>query len=167
MIKTQHEKVFCNSLPSGRENNKRPLPRLLYGASEQVCLWVAERIKDVLYDFDKAQAIGVLDDRGRLMCGVVYSDYRPECGTMQLSIASSNPMWARKETIIELLTYPFIDLEIYKCWITVPSDNLKSLALTKHIGFKQEAILPHQFGKDRHAHFMKMSRKDFKRIYGR
>jgi len=114
---------------------QRPLPRLLYGHSEQVCLWVAERIKDVLYEFDKAQAIGVLDDRGQLMCGVVY--------------------------------YPFIDLKIYKCWITVPSDNTKSLATTKHIGFKQEAILHHQFGKDRHAHCMKMSRKDFKRIYGR
>ena len=146
---------------------QRPLPRLLYGHSEQVCLWVAERIKDVLYEFDKAQAIGVLDDRGQLMCGVVYHDYRPECGTMQLSIASSNPMWARKETITQLLTYPFIDLKIYKCWITVPSDNTKSLATTKHIGFKQEAILHHQFGKDRHAHCMKMSRKDFKRIYGR
>ena len=149
------------------KKTQRPLPRLLYGASEQVCLWVAERIKDVLYEFDKAQSIGVLDDMGRLMCGVVYHDYRPECGTMQLSIASSNPMWARKETITQLLTYPFIDLKIYKCWISVPSDNSKSLALTKHIGFKQEAILRHQYGKDRHAHFMKMSLKDFKRIYGR
>ena len=146
---------------------QRPLPKLLYGASEQVCLWVAERIKDVLSDFEKAQGIGVLDDTGRLMCGVVYNDYRPEYGTMQLSIASSNPMWARKETIIQLLAYPFIDLKIYKCWITIASDNLKSLSLTKHIGFKQEAILRHQFGKDRHAHFMKMSLKDFKRIYGR
>jgi hypothetical protein len=91
---------------------QRPLPKLLYGASEQVCLWVAERIKDVLYDFEKAQAIGVLDDTGRLMCGVVYSDYRPECGTMQLSIASSNPMWARKEIITQLLAYPFIDLNM-------------------------------------------------------
>jgi len=116
---------------------------------------------------ESMQGIGVLDDRGQLMCGVVYNDYRPEYGTMQLSIASSNPMWARKETIIQLLAYPFIDLKIYKCWITIASDNLKSLALTKHIGFKQEAILRHQYGKDRHAHFMKMSLKDFKRIYGR
>jgi|TARA_R110002051_G_scaffold138114_2_gene210828 hypothetical protein len=146
---------------------KRPLPRVLYDHGKEVALWVGERIKDVLYEFDKCNALGVLDDKGNVMCGVVYHDYRPECGTMQLSIASSNPMWARRETIIELLSYPFISLKLFKCWIVVPSDNKQSLALTKHIGFKQEALLHNQFGKDRHAHFMKMSRKDFKRIYGR
>jgi RimJ/RimL family protein N-acetyltransferase len=145
----------------------RPLPELLCGCDKQVADWVAERIPDVDGDgFGDCRAIGVLSDRGQIICGVVFHDYAPIAKTMQLSIAASNPMWARKETIKQLLSYPFGQLNIFKCWITIPHDNLMSLRMTEHIGFKYEATMRHQFGKDRHAVLKRMFKPDYEELYG-
>lgn len=142
--------------------------RLLYGFDEYVTAWVAERIPDVAaYGFTTGRAIGVLSDNGnKLIAGVIYHDYQPDYKTMQLSMASSNSMWARRAIIAELLAYPFIQLGVHKCWISIPSDNEKSLKTTQHIGFKKEGTLAHQFGKGRHAIMSRMFKEDFNRLYG-
>lgn len=145
---------------------KRPLPQLLFGKDYEVALWVAEIIPDVAHCFNEnSKAIGVVSDN-RLIAGVVYSDYQEKHSTMQLSIASISPMWARKETIRALLSYPFEQLKVHKCWIATASDNEKSLRVTDHIGFKREATLAHQFGKGRHAIISRMFKPSFIGIYG-
>ena len=148
---------------------QRPLPELLYDRDKEVADWVAERIPDVAEaynNFGDCKAIGVLSDRRRIICGVVFHDYAPIAETMQLSIAASNPMWARKETIKRLLSYPFEQLNIFKCWIAIPHDNLMSLRMTDHIGFKHEAIMRHQFGKGRHAVLKRMFKPNYEELYG-
>jgi RimJ/RimL family protein N-acetyltransferase len=140
---------------------------LLYEQDEIVAAWVSERIPDVReHGFTEGAAIGVLSQDGkRLIAGVVYTDYQPECGTIQLHIASDGPMWARRSTIRELLAYPFYQLDIFKCWVLIPSDNEKSLKATKHIGFEVDGELEHHFGKNRHGIIKKMFKPDFERLY--
>jgi RimJ/RimL family protein N-acetyltransferase len=145
---------------------KRPLPVLLFGKDREVALWVAERVPDIVNCFnEKSRAIGVVSGN-RLIAGVVYSDYHEKQSTMQLSIASSSPMWARTETIRALLSYPFKQLGIFKCWIATPDSNEKSLRLTDHIGFKREATLAHHFGQGKHAIISRMFKPSFVGIYG-
>ena len=147
----------------------RPLPELLYDRDKQVADWVAERIPDVAEaynNFGNCKAIGVLSDRRRIICGVVFHDYAPIAETMQLSVAASNPMWARKETIKQLLSYPFEQLNLFKCWIAIAHDNLMSLRTSDHIGFKHEAIMRNQFGKDRHAILKRMFKPNYEELYG-
>ena len=147
----------------------RPMPELLYDCDKQVADWVAERIPDVAEaynSFGDCRAIGVLSDRKQIICGVIFHDYAPVAKTMQLSIAASNPMWARKETIKQLLSYPFEQLNLFKCWITIAHDNLISLRMTEHIGFRYEATMMHQFGKDRHAILKRMFKPNYEELYG-
>ena len=47
-----------------------------------------------------------------------------------------------------------------------PADNTKALKVNAHIGFKQEAILAHQFGKKRHAVIMRLLQPDYNRLFG-
>ena len=146
---------------------KKKYPTLVYDQSDAVMTWVAERIPEVQgIGFENAKGIGVLSPSGNLICGVVYDQYKPEFKTMQLTIAADHPQWARKAIIHDLLAYPFIQLDIFKCWVAIPSDNEKSLKTVTHIGFVYDATLQHQFGRNRHAIIGKMLKPDFERMYG-
>ena len=116
--------------------------------------------------FAEGEAIGVLSQDGsQLIAGVVYTDYQPKYGTMQLHIAADSPMWARRATITQLLAYPFYQFGLYKCWVQIPSDNEKCLKATSHIGFQPEALLKHHFGIGRHGIISSMFKPDYERIY--
>lgn len=136
----------------------------LTGRNEDVAAWVAERIPDCHYGFKDCTAIGVVSGE-RMIAGVVYHQYQPEFGTIQLHIATESPMWARRETIRQLLAYPFIQLGVFKAWVCMAEDNHKAVETVKHIGFKREATLANQFGKGRHAVISRMYRPDFDRLY--
>ena len=138
---------------------------LIYGHDEFIANWVADLIPTV-GTFGKCVTIGVPNDQGDLIAGVVYNSYKPDFGTIELTMASISPMWARKETIAELLRYPFEQLECYKVYTITPAWNKKALKVNAHIGFVQEAILAHQFGKKKHAVVMRMLQPDYKRLFG-
>lgn len=140
---------------------------LLYGQDASIARWVALHIPHVgeAGFHSPVAAIGVVSDE-TILAGVVFHDYQPDFGTMQLSMAAVNPMWARRENIAGLLAYPFIQLGVFKCWIACPSDGQHALDTWDHIGFKREAILAHQFGRKRHAIMMRMMKPDFYRLFG-
>ena len=142
----------------------KPLPRLLFGFDEEVSLWIAERMP-VPVTLDGSRAIGVVDSNNNMMAGIAYYNHLPEFETIELSFASDNPMWARKENIRALLSYPFEQLNVFKCWISIPSDNARSLKTTDHIGFKHEATMRHQFGNGKHAILKRMFKPEFEKLY--
>ena len=123
---------------------------LIYGEDDTVANWVADQIPHVS-DFGLCAAIGV-ESCGRLIAGVVYHDWQPESHTIQISMAATHPIWAKRKNISELLGYPFNQLGAYKVWTMTPLDTGKmALRVNEHIGFRQEAVLAHQFGPKRHA----------------
>ena len=142
----------------------RAIPTLLYGHSDEVSEWVSQQIPEVNNGFQDATAIGVIS-QGKLIAGVVYNEWQPEYKTIQLNIAATSPMWARKEVIRGLLAYPFCQVNVFKCWLTIPSDNKKSLKMTDHVGFTKEGIMAHQFGKKRHAVIKRMFKPDYERMW--
>jgi RimJ/RimL family protein N-acetyltransferase len=140
---------------------------ILYGHSLAVAEWVGSLIPYVGADgFNQCEALGVLSREGSLIAGVVYSDYQPKYRTIQISIASVSPMWARRENIRELLDYPFHQLDVFKAWTSARSDNGKAIRSTQRIGFKQETVLKHQYGEGMHAHVFGMLKPDYLRLYG-
>lgn len=138
---------------------------LVLGHDEAVARWVADRIETVgSKGFGPCAAIGIATDH--LVAGMVYHDYQPDFGTVQLSMAATSPVWARRENIVALLDYPFNQLDCFKVWTLTPIDNERALKVNRHVGFTQEAVLAHQFGRKRHGIVMRMLRPDFTRLYG-
>ncbi len=121
---------------------------MIYGEDDYIAPWVSDKIP-YAGDFGPCVTMGA-ESQGRLIAGFVYNDYQPQFGTIQLSMASISPMWARPETIKEVLRYPFEQLGCYKVWIAIMQGNEKMLKVTAHIGFKREAILAHHFGRKKH-----------------
>jgi RimJ/RimL family protein N-acetyltransferase len=142
----------------------RALPQLLYGRSEDVAGWVADKIPEANHGFKEATAIGVVS-QGKLIAGVVYNEWQPDYKTIQLSIAATSSMWARPEIIRGLLDYPFYQVDCFKCWMVIPSDNAASLKMTDKVGFVKEGIMAHQYGKKRHAVLKRMFKNDYERLW--
>lgn len=140
--------------------------RVLYGDDEAVARWTCSRIPHMQdgASFPHA-ALGVVNDMGRLIAGMIYHDYQRAFGTIQLTFAASSPMWAKRDTIRELLAYPFQQLKCYKIWTSTPIDNEPALKVNSHLGFVREAVLAHQFGKNRHCVICRMTRPIFDRRY--
>lgn len=132
---------------------------------ERIPEWVAERIPHVS-DFGPCAGLGVVSDSGKVMAGVVYNNWMPEFGTIELSMAADSPMWARKVTIAGLLAYPFVQLGAFKVWTATPIGNEAALRVNEKIGFKQEAILAHHFGEGTHCVIRRMLRPQYFAKYG-
>ena len=149
---------------------------LLCGQDELIANWVADRIPWVVgRDFGPASAIGVESEAAGLIAGVVYHDLQRWSdedttqgnGVIEISMAASNFMWARKENIRGLLSYPFEQLNVFKVRIATPHTEDHNIKTFEKIGFKKEAVLANEYGRQLHAWVGRMQQPDFYRIYGR
>lgn len=141
--------------------------RLVFGADEDVADWVAARIPHVRWAEkfgppEKVTTIG-LERGGRLIAGFVYHNFDKDFRTIEMSMAAMGPRWATWPTIMAVLHYPFEQLDCMVVSAAVPNTNAAALASNRAIGFKQEGVLRHRFGRD-HAVIQSMLRREYERL---
>lgn len=68
---------------------------------------MAQLVPGCARGFGECQAIGFADDEGKLQAGVVYHNWSPENGTIEISAASVNRHWLTKERLSVIFDYPF------------------------------------------------------------
>lgn len=131
--------------------------KLLYGHSDEVAIWVAQRIpyvakrlaRDPLSPpFGPAQAIGVLDAAGTLVAGVVYHGYDQDCPSVEMSFAADTPKWLTRTLICELLSYPFDGLGCRRVTGVTPKRAAAARRFIDRFGFKREGVARQAFGND-------------------
>lgn len=144
---------------------------LIYGAelTDHLAAWAADRIPHVgAAGFGPCWATGVV--RGdELAAVVIYHDWQPEAGTVQVSIAADTPRWASRPVIAALLALPFsggLGSPIRKVWACMASPNERALRFNAGIGFKREAVLRHHFAHGVHAVITSMLHREYARAYG-
>ena len=84
----------------------------VYGHDALVSKFVAELIPECRErGFGKCKAIGVIDEDGKLIGGLVYRNWCPEVGTIEISGAAlPGTNWLSRRTIQRMYDYPF-----YQC----------------------------------------------------
>jgi RimJ/RimL family protein N-acetyltransferase len=95
---------------------------------------------------EASTAIGVIDGDGVLCGGIVYHDYDPEAGVIEMSSAATNKRWLTRATLYGLFSYPFDGLG---CQMVAArhSANDKALArIFRAYGFHQ-VVIPRLFGR--------------------
>jgi hypothetical protein len=80
--------------------------RTLYGEDEEVARFV-ERLLCFSRPFLNFKAIGFLDRDGKLEAGVIYSNWCPESGVIEISAAATCHRWGTKERLRIIFDYPF------------------------------------------------------------
>lgn len=144
---------------------------LLHGPelTEHLAAWAAERIPHVAGGgFGPCWAAGVV--RGDALAAVVvYHDWQPDAGTVQVSVAAATPRWATRPVIAALLGAAFsgtLGAPVRKVWSAMPSSNERAIRFNLGIGFTREAVLREHFAPKVHAVVSSMMEREWRRKYG-
>jgi L-amino acid N-acyltransferase YncA len=111
--------------------------RLVFDDKERVGAWVAERV-GFLSPFGGFYAMGA-ELNGELTSGVVIQSWTNS--TVVAHFAVSKPTKLMPTLFDHVIEYVFGQLGMKRMTAYVDADNEKSLKLTSHIGFVDEAIL--------------------------
>jgi hypothetical protein len=124
----------------------------VYGQDEIVAHAVAQMIPHCRErGFGKCKAIGVVNESGNLLAGIVYHNWSPEAGVIELSIAAlPKTKWLTRETLYRMFEYPFEQIGVQMVMHLVPADDerlLRQIAIAGHMFI----AVPRLFGRDRDA----------------
>lgn len=137
--------------------------------TEHLAGWAALRIPHVgTAGFGPCWAAGVVR-RNELAGVVVYHDFQPATGTVQVSVAAESPAWASRDVVAALLRLPFagkLGAPIRKVWSAMASGNERAIRFNLGIGFTREAVLRHHFAHGVHAVITSMMHREWVRRYG-
>ena len=145
---------------------------LVFGFDTELAAWAASRIPHMRGGtFGPCRSIGVM--RGRdpddmsapMQAVVVFHDYIEGVKTCQVSVASSTPMWARRDVIRGILSYPFEQLGVNLIWSAMPHENHKVIAFNEHLGFRRDSVLRHRFGWKKHAVVASMTVSEYNKVW--
>ena len=115
--------------------------------SQPVAHWVGEQIgKDI--EWGPCEAIGVADEEDNLIGGVVFSNYQPHFGNIEVSFASIRRDWLTPRLITGILSYPFSQLGVRRITCLSPKRNRSARQFLKKFGFVEEGNIRGGFGTD-------------------
>ena len=112
---------------------------LLYGESERVARFVARLIPNCHRGFGNSNAIGVLgqDKEGPILVGgVVYHNWEPESGVIEMSAASTSKRWLTRKVLHAIFTYPFDQLQCQLVVLRVSEHNKQLHRILLAYGFQ-------------------------------
>lgn len=121
----------------------------VYGQDEIVADFVAQMIPHVRErGFGRCRAIGVLDGNGALIAGLVYHNWNPSAGIIEMSGAAlPQRKWLTLETLYRMYAFPFEVCDCQMVMKLVPDGDerlLRELAVGGHALTR----LPRIFGRD-------------------
>lgn len=99
--------------------------------------FVAQMIPHCSRGFGNCVTMGVLDDNGLLMAGIVYHNWDKEAEHIEISGAALTPRWLTREVLRAMFDYPFGPL--CNCQMVVmrlPVDNKRLVYLLSRYGFE-------------------------------
>lgn len=126
--------------------------RYLYGHKEIVAPWVAGMIPHMHgRPFDNCMTIGVVDGDDELIAGIIYHNYLPEHGRIELSCAAlPDRQWLTRTTLRVMYHFPFVQLGCQLAVHGMLASNMSLRRQFKAIGCV-EYEFPRAFGRHKDA----------------
>lgn len=84
--------------------------------------------------------MGVFDGN-RLIAGVVYHNWHPDDGVIELSSGGTDPRWATRNVLKAMFWLAFNGLEARMVVLRISGNNSKMRSIAKRLGFS-ETIIP-------------------------
>lgn len=134
--------------------------KVLFGHSAAVADWARERIPTVT-DWGLCEALGVVDDRERLVAAVVYNHFAE--ANIEMSVAAEpNVRWLSRPALFAFFFYPFVTLGCNRVTSTIKSGpETKSVRkFCQHVGFRYEGVVREFYRDGRDAVIFGMLRRE-------
>jgi hypothetical protein len=124
----------------------------VYGQNEIVTQFVARMIPHMHgRGFGRCQTIGVVDKAGKLIAGIVFHNYHPEAGVIEMTAAAlPGSRWMTRETLRRIHQFVFERCACQTLLLVVPADDEALLRQPAHLGFIFVRV-PRLLGRDRDA----------------
>lgn len=100
---------------------------------------------------DKFRAFGVVNEAGRLIAGVVFSNWKPAFLTVEMSAACVSSYAFSIGIVNAVSDYVFRQLSANRVEARTSADNKRARAMLKALGFTEEGVSACYFGPRRHA----------------
>lgn len=113
--------------------------------SDEVARWVADRL-GLRIGFGACHAMGVMDGDA-LIGGVVFNNYTPDYGVMEMTAFSTTPRWLSKRTMRAAFAVPFDENKCQLVVWRVSPKNTRTIDLAVRLGF-QGHIIPRLRGRN-------------------
>lgn len=136
--------------------------RYVYGQDEIVASFVAQMIPHVRErGFGRCKAIGIIDDEGTLIAGIVYHNYSPEAAVIEISAAAlPKSKWLTRETIRRVYEFPFDQCRCQMIVSVVPAEDERLLGQLAACGHSLVKI-PRLLGRDNDAVLCLLTSEDW------
>lgn len=121
--------------------------RLVTGYDAEVAAYVASRIPG-LDAFGPCAALGVVATDGKLVGGVVFHDYQPQWGNIQVSFAGERADWLTPRLIRAIMSYAFNQVGVNRITCLTPKRNRRARQFLQKFGFFHEGTIRKGFGTD-------------------
>lgn len=112
---------------------------IVLGQNDRVKAWVAEQINDGSF-FGECQTMGVEDENGELIAGVVYDGYSPG-SRISMHCAGIGKRWLTKQFLWMCFDFPFNQAGVKVIINPVASTDEESIRFTEHCGFKKMCVI--------------------------
>lgn len=118
----------------------------VWGLQDYVVPFVADHA-DLPPDFGRCQTMAVMDRAGQMIAGVVFHNWQPVAGVMEVSAASIDPKWATRGVLQEAFGYIFGRCGCQMAVARTAEDNTRVRRLWKAFG-AMEYIIPRLRGRN-------------------
>ncbi len=136
---------------------KPPVTFEWHTLDEGVMRWVADRIPHCARGWSKYTALSVR--RGEIIGAVVYHDWNPEAGTIQMSAAGGDG-WLTRRVLQAMHQYPFaIGCQMIVLQTAVENHVMRRIA--KAYGYR-ETIIPRLMGRSADASILTLTDDDWR-----
>lgn len=111
---------------------------VLFNADGPVLAFMADHLPSVR-EWGPCSTLGILRD-GALIGGVVFNNYYPELGDVEISAAFATGAWFRPRTLCRVFAYPFVDLGCQRLTDHVPRKLKAARRFAEKAGFRLEGV---------------------------
>jgi len=112
------------------------LSKPVYGRSQYVAAFVAREL-GFTRGFDACTAIGFGDP---IEAGIVYHNWNPEAGLIELTAASRTRTWLNKANLKTIFEYPFSQLGCQVCIARISEHNARARRIWRALGATEHII---------------------------
>jgi RimJ/RimL family protein N-acetyltransferase len=85
-------------------------------------------------------ALGVVNESGGLLAGVVFHNYRALAGDIEITAAAWTPRWCTPETLRRIVAYPYHELKCARCTARTGEHNVRAIKFLEGLGFRLEGV---------------------------
>lgn len=101
-------------------------------------------------------------DNGQLIAGVLYNNYQPDTGVIELHASAIDKRWLTRPILRAVFALPFDQLGCQLCVLRVSEKNETMLRIARSVGFK-EVLIPRLRGRNEGEYIMTLADDEWRR----